>query len=194
MTSSRAEFLRISLALLVTGWSGWPRIASAGGVPIALQAQLLGRLASFDRNFAARAGAIAKVALHHRARDPESESITNAIAKATAGLGEVGGLRPEVSVAELVDPATLAQRCAAERLALLYFGPSTESDMPAVARALAGVDVLSVGGSGAHADHGSVVGFDVEEGRPRLVINLRSARAQNVAFRADVLKLARVIE
>lgn len=194
MKLSRAEVLQAIVAFGLISWLGKPRAASAAGAPSALQAQLLARLASFDRSFAARAGAVAKVALHHKAKDQESSAITSAVAKAIGSLGEVGGLRPELSVAELGDPAKLAERCAAERLAVLYFGPGTEPDMAAVAKSLAGVDVLSVGGSGAHAERGAVVGFDVEEGRPRIVVNLRSAKAQKVAFRAELLKLARVIE
>lgn len=191
MRVTRAEFMQLSLAFAVVSWT---RGADAGSPPTALQAQLIGRLAAFDRSFAARAGNVAKVALQHKPKDAESASVTNAVAKATAGLADIAGLHPEVSVAELGDPAKLAARCPAERLAILYFGPGTEGDMPGMAQALSGVDVLSVGGSGAHAERGAVVGFDVEEGRPRIVVNLKSARAQKVSLRPELLKLARVIE
>jgi hypothetical protein len=190
MTLTRGELIRGALALAILGW---PRIVRAGA-PTPLQAQLLGRLAAFDRSFAARAGAVAKVWFLHKPKDAESASVTNAVAKAAAALPEIGGLHPEITVAELGDPTALATRCPAEHLAIVYFGPSTEGDMPAVARALAGVDLITVGGSGLHAEKGAVVGFDVEEGRPRIVVNLRSAKAQKVSFRAELLKLARVIE
>ena len=194
MKLTRAEILQASLALALGGLVGWPRRGFAGYAPTARQAQLIGRLAAFDRSFAARAGAVAKVSCHHKTKDAESASVTSAVAKATASLGDIGGLRPEVTVSELGDAAKLAARCPAERIAILYFGPGTETDMGAMAQALSGVDVLSIGGSGAHAERGAVVGFDVEEGRPRIVVNLRSARAQKVSLRAELLKLARVIE
>lgn len=194
MKLTRADFLHATLALAVGGVLGWPRRASAGSAPTALQAQLIGRLAAFDRSFAARAGSVAKVSLHYKAKDAESASVTNTVAKATGALADIGGLKPEVAVAELGDPAKLAARCRAEHIAILYFGVGTETDMPQVAQALNGVDVLSVGGSGLHAERGAVVGFDVEEGRPRIVVNLRAARAQKVSLRSELLKLARVIE
>lgn len=194
MKLSRADFLHAALALAMGGVLGWPRRGLAAGAPTALQAQLIGRLAAFDRNFAARAGAQAKVSCHHRAKDAGSASVTNAVAKATAALPDIGGLKPDVTVAELGDLAKLAARCSAEHLAILYFGPGTEAEMPQLAQVLSGVDVLSVGGSGLHAERGAVVGFDVEEGRPRIVVNLRSARAQKVSLRSELLKLARVIE
>ena len=194
MTLTRSKLISGTFALALGGVIGWPRRGFAASPPTALQAQLIGRLAAFDRSFAARAGAVAKVAFQHKAQDAESASITNAVAKATAALADIGGLRPEVSVSELGDPAKLAARCTNEHLGLLYFGPGTELDMPAVAQALAGVDILSVGASGAHAERGAVVGFDVEEGRPRIVVNLRAARAQKVSLRPELLKLARVID
>ena len=137
---------------------------------------------------------MAKVLLHHKAKDAESASVTNTVAKAVAALADIGGLRPDVAVAELGEPAKLAARCPAERIAILYFGPGTEVDMAPIAQSLSGIDILTIGGSGLHAERGAVVGFDVEEGRPRIVVNLRSARAQKVSFRPELLKLARVIE
>jgi hypothetical protein len=65
--------------------------------------------------------------------------------------------------------------------------------MAAVAKALAGVDVLTVGATAAHAERGAVVGFDLEEGSPKIVANLAQAKAQNVAFRSELLKLARIV-
>lgn len=192
MKLTRGEFLQLSLVLVLSGFGA--RRACAAAPPTALQAQLIGRLAAFDRNFPARAAGVAKVAFHHKAKDAESASVTSAVAKATSGLADIAGLRPDVSVSELGDAAKLAARCPAEHIAILYFGPGTEHDMTAIAQALANVDVLTVGGSGVHAERGAVVGFDVEEGRPRIVVNLRSARAQKVSLRPELLKLARVIE
>jgi hypothetical protein len=38
------------------------------------------------------------------------------------------------------------------------------------------------------------VGFSLEQARPRIVINLPRARAQNVDFRTEILVLARLIQ
>ena len=40
---------------------------------------------------------------------------------------------------------------------------------------------------------GAVVGFDLEEGRPKIVVNLKRAKAQNVDFKAELLKFARIV-
>jgi len=62
-----------------------------------------------------------------------------------------------------------------------------------IASALAGTDVLTVGATGAIAEHGACVGFELEEGRPRIYVNLRVAKAQKVDFRADLLRLVKLV-
>lgn len=78
--------------------------------------------------------------------------------------------------------------------AVVYLTVGLEADMPRIAAALVNGDVLTVGTSARLAEHGAVVGFALEEARPRLVLNLRQAKAQNVDFKAEVLTLARLIE
>ena len=72
-------------------------------------------------------------------------------------------------------------------------GFSLEGDLPAIAAALNGVDVLTYGATAAHAAKGTVVGFDLEESKPKLVVNPARAKAQNVSFKAELLKLARLV-
>jgi hypothetical protein len=164
-------------------------------LPLQLQAQLVGRLGTFDRNFQNRAGAVAHVLVVHRGGNAESRSEASSFAKATTGLREVGGLPARVEELEYTDGPSLAARCRSQKVALIYFAVGLESEMPRVASALAGVDVLTVGATAQHAESGAVVGFglDRREARPRLVLNLRSARAQNVEFKAELLKLARIV-
>jgi hypothetical protein len=66
--------------------------------------------------------------------------------------------------------------------------------MVRVAAALAGADVLTVGTTARHAENGAVVGIGLEEAHPKLVVNLARAKAQNVSFKAELIKLARVVE
>ena len=163
-------------------------------VPPQLQAQLVGRLGSFDRNFQARAGAAALVLVVHKAGDAESSFEAASLAKALGELHDVGGLPPKVEEAEFGDVAQLAARCRARHVAIVYFAGGLENEMGRVAGAFSGVDVLTVGTSARHAENGAVVGFGLEEARPKLVLNLRQARVQNVNFKAEVLKLARLVE
>jgi len=164
------------------------------GVPLQLQAQLVSRLAAFDRNFPIRAGSLARVLVVSKANDGESKRVATTVARALAGLREVGGVTAKIDELELGDPGALAAKVTTEHVSLVYLSVGLEGDTPALAKALTGVSVLTVGATGAHVARGAVAGLDVEEGRPKIVIHLARARAQNVSFKAELLKLARIVE
>jgi hypothetical protein len=54
------------------------------------------------------------------------------------------------------------------------------------------VSVLSVGDVPEYVPDGVVLGFDLEAGKPKLLVNLDQARRQNVEFTSDVLRLMKV--
>lgn len=182
--------LALIVATLVVG-----RASDADtGVPLALQAVLVSRLCTFDRNFKARAGPVAHVLVLHRAGDSESSFEGASLARALADLDKIGGLPAKVEQSEFSDAESLARRCREGGIALVYLTVGLELETRRIAKALVGVDVLTVGTSARHAESGSVVGFALEEARPKLVLNLRQANAQNVKFKAELLELARIVE
>lgn len=187
------RFLGVLVVLLLALFAS--QHAWAGGqVPFALQAQLVARLASFDRRFAERAGPSAKVLVVSRAGEAGSRADASAFARALGDHHTLDGLPLVVEEAELADASALAQRARTQHVAIVWFSSGLADDMPRVAAALAGVDVLTVGASAHHAEKGAVVGFDLDEARPKIVLNLKSARAQTVDFKAELLKLARIVD
>jgi len=192
MTTRLRCLAGLAIVLFVAMMSGDSRADAR--VPPQLQAQLVARLGTFDRNFQARAGAVAQILVVHQAGNSESSFEGASLAKAIGELRDVGGVAARVEEAEWSDAQALAARCRARKIALVYFTVGLENEMPRVADAFTGVDVLTVGTSARHAEHGAVVGFGLEEARPKIVLNLKQARAQNVAFKAELLKLARIVE
>jgi len=90
-------------------------------------------------------------------------------------------------------PAVLASAVRARPTALVYFSIELEAEAPAIATALAGIDVLTIGATGAIGERGACVGFELEEGKPRIYVNLRVAKAQKVDFRAELLRLVKLV-
>jgi len=187
---SRAAAL-VSLLLVILACRN---LYAESGAPLTLQALLLARVCNYDRNFKARAGSVAKVLVMHRRGDPDSTFEGTGLAKAIADLHDIGGLPFNVEEAGFGDAESLAKRCRADKIAILYLTVGLEADTARIATALANVGVLTVGSSARHAENGAVIGFGVEEARPKLVINLKQAAAQNVKFKAEVLALARLIQ
>lgn len=161
-------------------------------VPIDLQASLLAKVAGYDRNFAARAGDAARVLI---VRKGGAESIRTAgqLEKAVGALDDIAGLPPRVSVAAFSDAAALAAECTAQRAAVVWLAAGFQGDIPAIAAALTGANILSVTVANEVAG-GVVLGFDLVSGKAKLLCNITQARKQNVSFKADILKLMRVVE
>ena len=162
-------------------------------VPVQLQAQLAAKVSAFDRNFSTRAEGTARVLVVEKGGDDDSADIGAHFARALSALGTVAGSNVQVEVEPFTNGPSLAEQCRSRRVSMVYLSTRLDSELGAVATALAGVDVLTIGASGAYVARGAVVGFDLEEGKPRIVVNLARAKAQNVSFRAELLKLARVI-
>jgi hypothetical protein len=160
-------------------------------VPVRLQCELIGKIAAFDKAFKARSGARARLIVVHKGGD--SARIGHQMANALKDLPDIAGLPKTVETLEWTNPAALASVIRARPTALVYFSVGLEADAPAIAAALAGTDVLTVGATGTIAERGACVGFELEEGRRKIYVNLRVAKAQKVDFRAGLLSLAKLV-
>jgi hypothetical protein len=167
--------------------------ANAGdvSVPVGLQSALIGKVAAFERGFRARSGNTARIIVVHKGGD--SARIGNQMASALKEMPDIAGLPKSVEMREWNGAAALASAVRALPTALVYLSVDLEDEAPAIAAALAGASVLTVGATGALAERGACVGFELEEGKPRIYVNLRVAKAQNVDFRAELLRLVKLV-
>jgi hypothetical protein len=183
-----AAILCVALATLPCAES-----SADSGVPLALQVRLLARLGPYDRNFKSRAGAVANILVVSRKGDADAAFEKASLIRAFSDVRDIGGVPIHVSEAELTDVDALVKRCRTDRIAVLYLTVGLEGELPRLATALATSSILTVGTTARHAENGAVLGFSLEEARPRLIINLARARAQQVEFKAEVLALARLV-
>lgn len=183
----------ITAAALVLSLSS-PGSAQSMPVPTSAQAELIAKLAGFDRNFAARAGSKAVILLAAMPGDAESMSAALEMKAAFARLPTVGNLPHEEQVVTHTSPAALAELVRSKHAAIVYLGPGFEKQIPAIREALSSLDVLSVGAIPGYVPAGIVLGFDLVSGRPKLLIQVVQARKQNVVFPASVLSLMKVYQ
>jgi hypothetical protein len=177
------------LAALLTARTG---VAQATAVPAEIQAALLSKLASYDRNFAQRAGDTARVLLLVKRDTAKSQLAAEEMKSALGRLDRIGGLPHEETVVPFEGADALAARCRAEHIAAVYITPGFDDDIAKLRVALSGVDVLSLGDVPEYVPEGVVLGFDLESGKPKLLVNLDQAKRQNVDFSSDVLRLMKV--
>lgn len=191
--ASRLVRAVITAAALVLSLSS-PGSAQSMPVPTSAQAELIAKLAGFDRNFAARAGSKAVILLAAMPGDAESMSAALEMKAAFSRLPTVGNLPHEEQVVTHTSPAALAELVRSKHAAIVYLGPGFEKQIPAIREALSSLDVLSVGAIPGYVPAGIVLGFDLVSGRPKLLIQVVQARKQKVVFPASVLSLMKVYQ
>jgi hypothetical protein len=171
----------------------WGR-AEEAILPIALQVELLVKVASYDRNFQQRAGDRARIFIFTKPGNGDSARVAAQVEAGLARASTIGGLPHDETVTPYQGAAELAELCRKERASIVFFGPGFREDIAAIRDALDGVDVLSVSAIPEYVEAGIVLGFDVSSGRPELLVNLPQAKRQKVALRADVLRLMKVFQ
>jgi hypothetical protein len=181
-----------SLALLLVAS---PDRAEDVVVPVGVQAELLVKVAAYDRNLPGRAGDRVVVVIVTKPGDADSARVGAAMQKALSGQPTIAGLPHVESLASYEGAPALAKLCRDKRAGILYLAPGfTDDEIGAMAKALDGVDVLSTAAMPAFVPKGIVLGFDLVSGKPRLLVHLAQAKRQRVALSAEVLKLMKVYE
>ena len=171
-----------------------PARADGIAVPIRLQAELLSKVASYDRNFEARTGERVRMLLLVKQGDPESSRAAAEMRSALSSIATIGALPHEEEVATFSNPPALAEMCRSRKVSILYLAPGFSDQIETLRETIGPLSLLSVGSLAEYVPNGIVLGFDIVSGRSKLLVNLTQARRQHIEFRAEILKLTKVYE
>jgi len=173
------------------------RVGLAGElvVPIPVQVEMLSKLVAFDRGFRDRVGSEAHVVVVEVPGNGESHRAAQQIRGRFVQQPNLAGVPLTLDILTYAGAAPLAASCAERKIHLVYLAPGfAEPEVRAIAKALDGVNVLTASAAASDVPAGSVVGFDLVEGKPKILVNLPQARKQGVVFAATLLSLARVVQ
>jgi hypothetical protein len=163
-------------------------------VPVSRQAELLSRVAAYDRNLPARAQGTVRVLILTNPDDADSRAVAAQMDAALRRSDKIAGLPYEVTTLAFPGGAQVAAKCKGEHVSIVYVTPGLDGKVAELVSALDGVDVLSVAALARYVSQKVVLGFDLVSGKPTLVINLPQSKRQNVSIGAEVLHLMKVIE
>lgn len=171
----------------------WVRPARASSivVPLGLQAKLLAKVAGYDRNMRDRAGRRVLVLIAETPDDPASERAAARLRRELRELDDIAGLPYRVRSRE-GSIKEIAEVCKKRSVDIVYLTPGFGEHVGELAQLLDGESILSVSAVPEDVPEGAVLGFDLESGKPKIVINLERAKAQSVSFSSRLLKIARV--
>lgn len=161
-------------------------------MPASLVAQLAMKVASYDRNHAERVKTRPRVLVYENASDDRSVRIATMLVQSLRDP-EIGKGAP-IELVVFTSASEVATAVDSRSASIVILATGLEENAGAIAGSLAGKDVLTIGTTGVLAERGTVVGFELREGKPKIVVNLARAQAQHVSLKAELLNLARIIQ
>jgi hypothetical protein len=184
--------LRLALLALALGEAS-VRADQDVSVPVALQIELLTKVAAYDKNLPGRARQGIRVLILTRAGKPLATRVAQQAARALEGRSIVG--QPVVvSQAQFTSGQEVGRRVREDGIAILYVTPGFEvGELKAISSSLVGASVLSAGAVATFVNDGVVLSFDLVSGKPKLLVHIARAREQKVELSSYVLKLVRVV-
>jgi hypothetical protein len=163
-------------------------------VPLNTQISLLTRILDFDRRLPSRTGEEVVVGIVYQSRYRASYTAYRGAVRALETQPRSGGATRVRAVAiELVETSDLASTLRRAGVDVVYIAPLRGVDRGRVTRIVLDAGALSFSGAPELRDEGVAVYFGMRGGRPRLRIDLNTARAAGADFSSELLRLADVV-
>lgn len=163
-------------------------------VPVDLQVALATRVAAYDRNLPERAHGRVLIWVLVFPGSADSERVAGQLTAALNRVEFIAGIPTTVKAVEYVSAEKLIERCKHDRPTLVFLTAGLSKDVPRIATALQSIPLLSISTVPRYVDDGhAVLGIESRSGKASLVVHLALARKHQVAFKPELLRLARVI-
>ena len=179
--------------LLTTALLGARGRAAEPSVPVERQVALMIATAGSDRNMYVRTSGKVNVLVVSKGQDGATRRVVSTVLSALGARRGIAGMPHQDGSVSFTGAAELAEVIRGQRISLVFLTTSVENDVPAIARALEGLSVLTVAAGADLVAKGAVIGFDLVSGRPQVFVNLEQARRQKVEFEDVLLQRAKVV-
>ena len=170
-------------------------LAQEIAVPVDVQATLLLKTLTFDRNLKARVGQELVIGVLYQRMFKTSNNIKDDWLRAIseAKVPTMIGL-PYRSVAiDAHNDDQLLAELVAQGVDVLYLTPLRAVDLKGITGICRDRQILTLTGVPEYVDSGIAVGIGIKGERPQIIINLNAARTAGADFSSQLLKLAKVL-
>jgi hypothetical protein len=168
--------------------------ADTSVVPLQLQVELCNKIIEYVQEPAVLSLDRIRIGIVVKNGSPESMRAGAELKAAFDRSVIANGHAHEQSIVEWSNAKALAEQARSRNLAVLYFTPGLDAEVGPSAAALAGQRIITVGAVDSFVLGGVVLGFELISGHPKMILNLRQAKKQEVVFRAAIIKLMRIVE
>lgn len=182
--------------LILLGWLAGPATAADMRVPLDLQVKLFLKALTFDRNLAKRADARLTVGIVYfpgaYQSEREARNFHDALQQFTGK--KAGGLPIASRLFAYTNSASLNAVLADNTITALYIAAGSSAQVRQAATAAQEQHVITLAAETTYAiDHNVAMVVAYKINRPRIFLNLESARAAGADFNAKFLRVAHVL-
>lgn len=165
-------------------------------VPVDVQVPVLLKVLAFDRRIADARGEKLVVGVLYQSGFRLSSTVKDRVMDALSRAGSSGPAnRPLNVVAVDADgKENLEKALTSLGVKVLYVTPLRAFDLPSLVAATRRSRTLTMTGVPEYVEAGLSVGLDLRQDRPRILVNLRAARAEGADLAAPLLVLATAVE
>jgi hypothetical protein len=165
-------------------------------VPVDVQVPVLLKVLSFDRRIADARGEKLVVGVLFQSGFRLSSTVKDRVLDALSSAGSSGPANRPLSVvavdADRIE--SLEKALSLSGVRVLYVAPLRAFDFSNLIATTRRSGTLTLTGVPEYLEAGLSVGLDLRQDRPRILVNLRAARAEGADFAAPLLGLATVVE
>lgn len=183
---------RLSLVLLVA--MTFATVARAEDLPVQLQIQLLSKMTSSIPNLQPPAGALKILVVHAGSGDAVprgAQTLVNAIRQ----TGKFGSFDTDPKLVSVADAKALKDAIASEKPQAIYLSPEVDAaGVAKVIEASSGSGAVTISTVSDHPKLGIMLGFSLIEARPRVLVNLKQARKENIEFKNALLTYTIIVD
>jgi hypothetical protein len=165
-------------------------------VPVDVQVPVLLKVLAFDRRIADARGEKLVVGVLYQSGFRLSSTVKDRVIDALSHAGPIGPANRPLNVVALDADGKEDLEKGLTRLGVnvLYVTPLRAFDLPSLVAVTRRIKALTMTGVPEYVEAGLSVGLDLRQDRPRILVNLRAARAEGADFAAPLLGLATVVE
>ncbi len=191
LTVNTHRFQALLIVLLLSARFAW---ADAAPVPVSLQVPILFKILSLDKNLTRRAGETINVGLVFDSRDKNSSRERGEFKETMGNDKKLAGKSIVIQEFDAASGGNLAEFSSKNSISILYATVGVEKLTDEMIRIAREQKVTTAASSLSYVEKGFSVSFEVEDNKPRIVINHDASKDEGCSFSAQVLKVARIVK
>jgi hypothetical protein len=187
---------RIAAAVLCSIFFTMMVHAQEMSVPVNIQASLILKILTYDRNFNLPAGNNLVIGVVYQGRFRASLDVKDEFLKSTGEMGALQAARYSIRCVpiDLDAEDDVSDLLISEKIRVLYVAPLRSVSLADIVSAAREHHVNSCTGVPEYVDAGLAVGLGTKGEKPLILINRKAAKLEGSDFSSQLLKLAKVIE